>query len=136
MLPINSNAFSWSSKTGGDLGEFGRGKMIKEFEDAAFSQKVGEIGPVIRSPYGYHIIKVTAHTQKKAATDSTPEIPETVRASHILIKLLPSDKREITDTLKKKLFEKESINLYRKLLGNADVKCFLYEDIKYEDIKF
>jgi len=120
-----------SAKQGGDLGEFGRGKMVKSFDDAAFSQKVGEIGPVFRSPYGYHIVKVASHTQKKEATDSTPEIPETVRASHILIPLVSPDKRKITDELKKELFEKESRDLYRTLLGKADVKCFLYEDIQF-----
>lgn len=120
-----------SSKKGGDLGEFMRGKMDKTFEDAAFSQAVGEIGPVIQTPYGYHIIKVSAHTQKKDATDSTPEIPESVRASHILIQLLPVDKRRVTDTLKKRLFEEKSKSLYRELLGQADVKCFLYSDIQF-----
>ncbi len=120
-----------SAKKGGDLGEFKRGKMSKPFEDAAFSQKVGEIGPVIRTPYGYHIIKVAAHNQKQEATDSTPEIPETVRASHILIQLLPVDKRRVTDTLKQRLFEQKSRDLYRELLSQADVKCFLYSDIQF-----
>ncbi|MDD2599777.1 MAG: peptidylprolyl isomerase [Kiritimatiellae bacterium] len=120
-----------SAKKGGDLGEFARGKMDKTFEDAAFSQEVGEIGPVIRTPYGYHIIKVSSHASKKEATDSTPEIPESVRASHILIQLLPVDKRRVTDTLKKRLFEENSKKLYRELLGQADVKCFLYSDIQF-----
>jgi peptidyl-prolyl cis-trans isomerase C len=47
------------SKTkGGSLGMFRRGKMVKPFEDAAFSQRVGEIGPVIETVYGYHIVQV------------------------------------------------------------------------------
>jgi len=120
-----------SSKKGGDLGEFKRGKMHKIFEEAAFSQKVGEIGPVIKTPYGFHIIKVAAHTEKQAATDSTPEIPESVRASHILIRPIPIDKKRITDSLKKKQFEFESKKLYRKLVSEADVRCFLYEDMQF-----
>ncbi|NWG05522.1 MAG: peptidylprolyl isomerase [Chloroflexi bacterium] len=47
-----------SGANGGDLGWFGRGTMVAEFEEAAFSQPVGEIGEVVRSQFGYHIIQV------------------------------------------------------------------------------
>jgi peptidyl-prolyl cis-trans isomerase D len=50
-----------SKNKGGDLGWFGRGKMIAEFENAAFSLKVGEISQPIKSTYGYHIIQVLGH---------------------------------------------------------------------------
>ncbi|MBI2757074.1 MAG: peptidylprolyl isomerase [Chloroflexi bacterium] len=51
-----------SAPKGGDLGWFGKGVMIPEFETAAFSQKVGEIGAPVKSQFGYHIIQVLAHT--------------------------------------------------------------------------
>jgi parvulin-like peptidyl-prolyl isomerase len=51
-----------SGAKGGDLGWFGKGTMVPEFEAAAFSQKVGEIGQPVKSQYGYHIIQVLAHT--------------------------------------------------------------------------
>jgi len=45
-----------SKKKGGDLGWFTRGKMIKEFENLAFSLKKGELG-IVKTQFGWHVIK-------------------------------------------------------------------------------
>jgi parvulin-like peptidyl-prolyl isomerase len=54
-----------SGSKGGDLGYFGKGMMVKEFEDACFSGSVGVVQKPVKSNYGYHIIKVTDRADKK-----------------------------------------------------------------------
>ena len=48
---------SGSAKRDGSLGYFGRGKMVKEFENAAFALQAGQISEPIKTQYGYHIVK-------------------------------------------------------------------------------
>jgi parvulin-like peptidyl-prolyl isomerase len=58
-----------SGANGGDLGWFGKGAMVAEFEEAAFSQPIGDVGKPVKSEFGYHIIQVMAR-QELPLTDS------------------------------------------------------------------
>jgi parvulin-like peptidyl-prolyl isomerase len=62
---------------GGDLGWFGKGAMVAEFEAAAFSQKVGEIGQPVKSQFGYHIIQVLAHEEVPLDASSYQQAKQT-----------------------------------------------------------
>ena len=57
-----------SKDKGGELGLFGRGQMVPQFQDAAFGAKVGQIVGPVKSPFGYHIIQVE---EKKPAVKGT-----------------------------------------------------------------
>lgn len=64
--------------SGGDLGWFRRGEMVREFEDAAFNMAVDEISPVVETTFGFHVIKVERRRSGE------------VKARHILIQARPT----------------------------------------------
>lgn len=69
-----------SSQNGGDLGNFTRGRMVPEFENAAFELEVGETSGVVQTQFGFHIIKVTdkQEANQKSLEEAKEEITNTV----------------------------------------------------------
>jgi peptidyl-prolyl cis-trans isomerase C len=51
-----------SGRRGGDLGEFGRGQMVREFDEVVFTAPIGEVQGPVKTQFGYHLIEVTSRT--------------------------------------------------------------------------
>ena len=82
-LAIDYSEDNASAKDSGDLGWFGKGMMVPAFEEAAFSLKPKEISDPIKTRFGWHLIKVE---DKRGKGED-----EEVKASHILLKISPSE---------------------------------------------
>lgn len=67
-----------SGAQGGDLGEFGKGHMVKEFEEAAFAAEVGHVVGPVQTQFGYHLIKVEQKNDAKEA--DFEEVKEQIKA--------------------------------------------------------
>jgi len=94
-----------SASQGGDLGWFGRGQMVKAFEDAAFNGKIGVIQKPVKSQFGYHIIKVT----DKANQDIVVEkIVNRIQISNTTSDKLSADAQDFLYIAKKDGFESEA----------------------------
>ncbi len=65
-----------TAKLGGDLDYFARGKMVPEFDQAAFALKVGQISDLVKTQYGFHIIKVT--DRKPAVVKPLDEVKDQI----------------------------------------------------------
>ena len=51
-----------SGKQGGDLGEFGPGQMVKEFDTVVFNEEVGKVHGPVKTQFGYHLLEITSRT--------------------------------------------------------------------------
>ncbi len=51
-----------SGKTGGDLGEFSPGQMVKEFDEVVFNREIGVVHGPVKTQFGYHLLEITSRT--------------------------------------------------------------------------
>ena len=78
-----------SARNGGDLGFFNKGEFAAEFEEAAFALRPGEISDVVRSPYGFHLIKLEEKSGNRAR----------VRHIFVQVQTTPEDDQRTRETL-------------------------------------
>jgi len=87
------NSTDGSAAKGGDLGWFGKGSMIPEFEKVAFAMKEGETSGVVKTKFGFHIIKLTG--KRAAGSRSFEEVKDQIKAA-----VLPNKQQEIFQKIK------------------------------------
>jgi len=104
-----------SSAKGGDLGWFGKGAMVPVFEKAALALKEGQISDVVKSDFGYHIIKLTG--KRAAGTRPFDEVKDQIKAA-----IMPGKQQEVFQKIKDELKKSAKITLKEDVLNGMDTK--------------
>lgn len=104
-----------SAAKGGDLGWFGKGAMVPEFEKTAFSLKEGEVSDIVKTPYGFHLIKVTG--KRPAGIRSFDEVKDQIKAA-----LLPAKQQELFQKMREEVKKDAKINIKEDVLASLDGK--------------
>jgi peptidyl-prolyl cis-trans isomerase C len=98
-----------AGQKGGDLGWFGKGNMIPEFEKAAFAMKEGETSGIVKTKFGFHIIKLTG--KRPAGLLPFAEVKEQLKAS-----LMPEKQQEVFKKVKEDLKKSAKLSVKEDVL--------------------
>lgn len=104
-----------SAAKGGDIGWFGKGAMVPPFEKALMALKEGQLSDVVRTDYGYHIIKLTG--KRPAGLRPFDEVKEQIKGA-----LMPAKQQELFLKIKEELKKSAKINIKEDVLSNMGAK--------------
>ncbi len=105
----------------GDLGFFGKGRMVPEFDAAAFSQSIGEIGAPVKTQFGYHLIKVLEKHQAQEKT--LDQVKVSIAQKNIASDLFEEDIKQLDNALSQK--NKDQVEaLIKKMNANWEETGF------------
>lgn len=104
------NSVDSSSAKGGDLGWFGKGTMVPAFEKAALALKEGQVSDVVKSDFGFHIIKLTG--KRPAGIRPFDEVKDQIKAA-----ILPSKQQEVFQKIKDDLKKGAKITIKEDALN-------------------
>ncbi|MEI8355122.1 MAG: peptidylprolyl isomerase [Deltaproteobacteria bacterium] len=109
------NSTDATAAKGGDLGWFSKGSMVPEFEKVAFTLKEGQLSGIVKTQFGFHIIKVTG--KRPAGVRPFDEVKEQIRAA-----IQPAKQQEFFMKIKEDLKKSAKIEIKKDVLDGIDGK--------------
>lgn len=109
------NSIDGAAAKGGDLGWFGKGSMIPEFEKVAFGLKEGQLSGIVPTQFGFHIIKMTG--KRPAGVRPFAEVKDQIKAA-----LLPEKQQEVFKNLKEELKKSAKTSIKEDALKGLEGK--------------